>query len=128
MAIDPTEHLNMEGQDNTHGEANQQPLFALLPTTDPQVAAALAQAYSQLTIVLKRLLENPQPAGEPISPTGPAKPPYQEHSLPLTSPKYRSHSVSNRYHEAELEVDPSATIPNSQELSHTQLLLDRVNL
>ncbi|KDP43233.1 hypothetical protein JCGZ_22785 [Jatropha curcas] len=68
MANDFTKCLNMEGQDNTHDEANQQPTFAPLQTTDPQ-AAALAQAYSQFTIMLKRLLENPQPSGELIPPT-----------------------------------------------------------
>ncbi|KDP22916.1 hypothetical protein JCGZ_01777 [Jatropha curcas] len=84
MAIDPTERLNLEGQDNTHGEANQQSPFVLPSTTNPQVAATLVQAYSQFVIVLKRLLENPQPSGNPIPPPRLVNPPHQEHSLPPT--------------------------------------------
>ncbi|KDP31609.1 hypothetical protein JCGZ_14834 [Jatropha curcas] len=68
MATNPTECLNMEGQENTHGEANQQPTVASPSTTDPQVAATLTQAYSQFTTMLKCLLENPQPDGEPLPP------------------------------------------------------------
>ncbi|KDP25770.1 hypothetical protein JCGZ_23925 [Jatropha curcas] len=94
MTDDSIECLHMEDQDNTHGEANQQPTFAPPSTTDPQVATALAQAYSQFTTVLKRLLENPPPSGELIPPTRPANPPSQEHRSPPTSPKCRSHSIS----------------------------------
>ncbi|KDP36145.1 hypothetical protein JCGZ_08789 [Jatropha curcas] len=82
MATYPTERLNLDGQGNTYGEANQQSPFVLPSTTDPQVGAALAQAYSQFTTVLKCLLENPQPNGKPIPPTRLANPPHQEHSLP----------------------------------------------
>ncbi|KDP36088.1 hypothetical protein JCGZ_08732 [Jatropha curcas] len=66
MAKNSTECLNTEGQDNTYGEANQQSTFAPSPATDPQIAAALAQAYSQFTIVLKRIPEAPHLSGEPI--------------------------------------------------------------
>ncbi|KDP23964.1 hypothetical protein JCGZ_25352 [Jatropha curcas] len=86
MANDSTEHLRMEDQDNTHNVVNQQPTFAPPSTTDPQVVAPLAQAYSQFTTVLKRLLENPPPRGEPIPPTRLANPPRQEHNLLSTSP------------------------------------------
>ncbi|KDP21718.1 hypothetical protein JCGZ_03660 [Jatropha curcas] len=83
MANDSTERLNMEGQENNHGEAKKttmvrptkNPHSPPPTTTDPQVVATLSQAYSLFTTMLKCLLENPLPIGEPVPPTRPANPP-----------------------------------------------------
>ncbi|KDP23933.1 hypothetical protein JCGZ_27093 [Jatropha curcas] len=99
MTIRSVEPHNLEGQDDNHAEAVGQAMMPPPQTIDPQVAVALAQAYSQFTIVLKRLLETPHPATKP--------------------PKQRSDRASKQLHEAESKANLSIATPYSPELSHT---------
>ncbi|KDP25954.1 hypothetical protein JCGZ_22944 [Jatropha curcas] len=55
MANNSGDRPTMEGQGDGCDKAIMQTILAPPPTTDPQVAAALAQAYSQFTSMLKRV-------------------------------------------------------------------------
>ncbi|KDP33267.1 hypothetical protein JCGZ_13107 [Jatropha curcas] len=57
MANDPTEHLHTKDQDTIYGDDYGESTLVPPSTIDSQVVAALAQAYSQFTTVLKCLLE-----------------------------------------------------------------------
>ncbi|KDP37384.1 hypothetical protein JCGZ_08569 [Jatropha curcas] len=128
MVNDSAGHPNTEGQDNSNGEATRQPILPPPPTIDPQMVAALVQAYSQFTIVLKRLLEIPHPNGDMQPQDGLRNQCHREKSAPPPSPKPQSHPVSERHHEAESEVNLSMIAPYSQEPNHTQPVLDNANL